>query len=257
MYTLLLDPAHHRQRRPRRRHPAAERQGGRCGGELRRREQLVADALLGMRQAGNLLTKPSWWAGGIFLVLAFVLPIMSTRVARRPRCSTSVLAAAAPAAPAPAHDGAVRCRYTASRAPHRAGHRRRHAPRRRPPRPPQAVQVAERDSRARVPPPRGRNPFSRPRSRRRSTPTVAEVVFTTNMTGYQEIFTDPSYRGQIVVMTAPMIGNYGVNTEDPSRRAAGRRRRRPRAVARPTRTGARPAISRAGWQAPKCRSSKG
>jgi carbamoyl-phosphate synthase small subunit len=45
-------------------------------------------------------------------------------------------------------------------------------------------------------------------------PTVAEVVFTTNMTGYQEVFTDPSYRGQIVVMTAPMIGNYGVNDED-------------------------------------------
>jgi carbamoyl-phosphate synthase small subunit len=46
-------------------------------------------------------------------------------------------------------------------------------------------------------------------------PAVAEVVFTTNMTGYQEVFTDPSYSGQIVVMTAPMIGNYGVNTEDP------------------------------------------
>ncbi len=46
-------------------------------------------------------------------------------------------------------------------------------------------------------------------------PTVAEVVFTTNMSGYQEVFTDPSYRGQIVVMTAPMIGNYGVNEEDP------------------------------------------
>ena len=45
--------------------------------------------------------------------------------------------------------------------------------------------------------------------------TVAEVVFTTNMSGYQEVFTDPSYRGQIVVMTAPMIGNYGVNTADP------------------------------------------
>jgi carbamoyl-phosphate synthase small subunit len=44
---------------------------------------------------------------------------------------------------------------------------------------------------------------------------VAEVVFTTNMTGYQEVFTDPSYRGQIVVMTAPQIGNYGINTEDP------------------------------------------
>ena len=46
-------------------------------------------------------------------------------------------------------------------------------------------------------------------------PTVAEVVFTTNMTGYQEVFTDPSYNGQIVVMTAPMIGNYGINREDP------------------------------------------
>jgi carbamoyl-phosphate synthase small subunit len=45
--------------------------------------------------------------------------------------------------------------------------------------------------------------------------TVAEVVFTTNMTGYQEVFTDPSYRGQIVVMTSPMIGNYGINTQDP------------------------------------------
>ena len=46
-------------------------------------------------------------------------------------------------------------------------------------------------------------------------PSVAEVVFTTNMSGYQEVFTDPSFRGQIVVMTAPMIGNYGLNTADP------------------------------------------
>lgn len=45
--------------------------------------------------------------------------------------------------------------------------------------------------------------------------SVAEVVFTTNMTGYQEVFTDPSYAGQIVVMTAPLIGNYGVNADDP------------------------------------------
>jgi len=42
----------------------------------------------------------------------------------------------------------------------------------------------------------------------------AEVVFTTNLSGYQEVFTDPSYLGQIVVMTAPMIGNYGINPED-------------------------------------------
>jgi carbamoyl-phosphate synthase small subunit len=46
-------------------------------------------------------------------------------------------------------------------------------------------------------------------------PAVAEVVFTTGMSGYQETFTDPSFRGQIVVMTSPMIGNYGINTEDP------------------------------------------
>ena len=51
-------------------------------------------------------------------------------------------------------------------------------------------------------------------------PTVAEVVFTTNMSGYQEVFTDPSYRGQFVVMTAPMIGNYGVNPADPESGAA-------------------------------------
>ncbi len=41
-----------------------------------------------------------------------------------------------------------------------------------------------------------------------------EVVFNTSMTGYQEILTDPSYRGQIVTMTYPEIGNYGVNPED-------------------------------------------
>ena len=40
-------------------------------------------------------------------------------------------------------------------------------------------------------------------------------MFTTNMTGYQEVFTDPSYGDQIVVMTTPMIGNYGVNADDP------------------------------------------
>jgi carbamoyl-phosphate synthase small subunit len=41
-----------------------------------------------------------------------------------------------------------------------------------------------------------------------------EVVFNTSMTGYQEILTDPSYRGQIVTMTYPEIGNYGINLED-------------------------------------------
>jgi carbamoyl-phosphate synthase small subunit len=44
--------------------------------------------------------------------------------------------------------------------------------------------------------------------------TIAEVVFNTSMTGYQEILTDPSYKGQIVTMTYTQIGNYGVNSED-------------------------------------------
>ena len=41
-----------------------------------------------------------------------------------------------------------------------------------------------------------------------------EIVFNTSMTGYQEILTDPSYKGQIVTMTYPLIGNYGINPED-------------------------------------------
>src|SRR6056297_3482112 len=41
-----------------------------------------------------------------------------------------------------------------------------------------------------------------------------ELVFNTSMTGYQEIVTDPSYHGQIVTMTYPLIGNYGINAED-------------------------------------------
>ena len=41
-----------------------------------------------------------------------------------------------------------------------------------------------------------------------------ELVFNTSMTGYQEILTDPSYKGQIVAMTYPLIGNYGINEED-------------------------------------------
>ena len=44
--------------------------------------------------------------------------------------------------------------------------------------------------------------------------TFGEMVFNTSMTGYQEILTDPSYAGQIVCMTYPQIGNYGVNEED-------------------------------------------
>jgi carbamoyl-phosphate synthase small subunit len=44
--------------------------------------------------------------------------------------------------------------------------------------------------------------------------SVGEMVFNTSMTGYQEVLTDPSYAGQIVCMTYPLIGNYGVNSED-------------------------------------------
>src|SRR6478609_6982308 len=44
--------------------------------------------------------------------------------------------------------------------------------------------------------------------------SFGEMVFNTSMSGYQEILTDPSYAGQIVCMTYPLIGNYGVNSED-------------------------------------------
>ena len=44
--------------------------------------------------------------------------------------------------------------------------------------------------------------------------TSGEVVFNTGMTGYQEILSDPSYCGQIVTFTYPLIGNYGINRDD-------------------------------------------
>ena len=44
--------------------------------------------------------------------------------------------------------------------------------------------------------------------------SVGEICFNTSMTGYQEVLTDPSYRGQIVAMTYPLIGNYGANATD-------------------------------------------
>ena len=44
--------------------------------------------------------------------------------------------------------------------------------------------------------------------------TIGEVVFNTSLTGYQEILTDPSYKGQMVVMPYPLIGNYGINEKD-------------------------------------------
>ena len=51
---------------------------------------------------------------------------------------------------------------------------------------------------------------------------TGEVVFNTAMTGYQEILTDPSYSGQLVCLTYPLIGNYGVNETTPSRGSRGR-----------------------------------
>ena len=62
--------------------------------------------------------------------------------------------------------------------------------------------------------------------------TTGEVVFNTSMTGYQEVLTDPSYAGQIVTMTAPQIGNYGVaHADQESRAAAGGRLHHARPVA--------------------------
>jgi carbamoyl-phosphate synthase small subunit len=46
------------------------------------------------------------------------------------------------------------------------------------------------------------------------TDTIGEVVFNTSMAGYQEMLTDPSYAGQILIPTYPLIGNYGTNAED-------------------------------------------
>jgi hypothetical protein len=68
---------------------------------------------------------------------------------------------------------------------------------------------------------------------------VGEAVFTTTMVGYQEVCTDPSFRGQIVCMTYPLIGNYGVNDDDDESRqpwvagldrAGGMRRSEPCAI---------------------------
>ena len=73
-----------------------------------------------------------------------------------------------------------------------------------------------------------------------------EVVFNTSMTGYQEILTDPSYHGQIVAMTYPLIGNYGVNAEDAeSAPPPGPGVRRPRAEPPPE----QPPVAAARWTA--------
>ncbi len=56
--------------------------------------------------------------------------------------------------------------------------------------------------------------FFRGRTLKTAGETIGEAVFNTAMSGYQEVLTDPSYTGQIVVMTYPLIGNYGVNDDD-------------------------------------------
>ena len=53
--------------------------------------------------------------------------------------------------------------------------------------------------------------------------SIGEVVFNTGMAGYQEVLTDPSYYGQVVTMTYPLVGNYGINFEDYESRKSARR----------------------------------
>ena len=189
-----------------------------------------ADSLLGTRQAGNLLTKTSWWGGALFLLLSLVLSIGSARqraqVGARPGVHAAGAGPPAPPGTPATRRGVPRSAASARRRPPPG--KAATAPRR--PRSPNGA-VTTRDDEARGSSSSRTEPFFVAACARLATPTVAEVVFTTNMSGYQEVFTDPSYRGQIVVMTAPMIGNYGVNPRTPSRQAAGRRRRGARAVA--------------------------
>jgi len=67
-----------------------------------------SDSVMGTRQAGNLLTKASWWCGGIFLVLAFILQLMSSRSATPKSVLDKIAApAAAPSAPSTSGSGAA------------------------------------------------------------------------------------------------------------------------------------------------------
>jgi preprotein translocase subunit SecG len=112
-----------------------------------------ADAFIGQRQAGNLLTKISWIGGGLFLFLAFVLQILSTRASSAPESVLDRLSRQPAAAP-PATKGAgtraggsALAGHRGSRGPALARHgplRRR--PRRRPPATPRAQEVAGRPS---------------------------------------------------------------------------------------------------------------
>ena len=65
-----------------------------------------------------------------------------------------------------------------------------------------------------APRPRGRDRRTRRRHRPARAPSFGEIVFNTAMSGYQEVLTDPSYSGQIVVMTAAHVGNYGIRADE-------------------------------------------
>ena len=180
------------------------------------------DTVMGGRQAVTILTKATWWCGGIFLVLTLVLSLVprgrnSSDLQERLRASTP--AAPAPSAPLPLGGSTTAATTAASAAPTTpvSGTPRLQG-RGTIPRDQEAVTQGRQ---------RGDRMTDRPAfvlledgdwfagtSMRPLDPAFGEVVFTTNLTGYQETFTDPSYLGQIVVMTAPMIGNYGVNLED-------------------------------------------
>ena len=213
------------------------------GGGLASLGGATTDTVLGGRQAVTLLTKATWWCGGIFLVLALALSLVprggsgTSGLQERLRATTPT--APAPSAPLPIGGAPARPGELLPRARPPAPHPRRPPRRRRqrnPPAPrppslpaprqpePPRLQPSRRSDGDRA---RGDRMTDRPAfvlledgawfpgtSARPIEPAFGEVVFTTNLTGYQETFTDPSYLGQIVVMTAPMIGNYGVNTED-------------------------------------------
>ncbi len=85
----------------------------------------------------------------------------------------------------------------------------------------------------RLPRARGRHRLPRASRSARAGIAFGEAVFTTAMTGYQEIVTDPSYAEQIVCFTAPMVGNYGVAPERDESRARARAGRRHARGARP------------------------
>ena len=171
-----------------------------------------SDSFVGTRQAATLLTRITWWGGGMFL--AARLHSADHGLAReraRRRCSIRfrVKAPRRQRGGAGAVQRSVRGTADAAHAGTEAG----------------ARGTTDQDSAeiVVVTPSSTRAGFLlledgtlfRGLRRDAELERVAEVVFTTNMTGYQEVFTDPSYGDQIVVMTTPMIGNYGVNADDP------------------------------------------